>query len=146
MRIRKMINQGKGFDRLTNSLNHFVKEYVEISHGEICKWTPQSLCRQAAIRALTLSGQTLVFKSISVIFYILHSRVSEVVSNFKSAVHEMLPALFIPANINWKASLYPYAAIDWRKAETLWCVNQKLVPDMHHSQWQGREEKVPGSL
>ena len=31
MRIRKMINQGKGFDLSTNSLNQFVKEYVEIS-------------------------------------------------------------------------------------------------------------------
>ena len=64
------------------------------------------------IKALTLSGQTLAFKSISVIFYILYSRISEAVTKFKSAVHEMLPALFKPANINWKASLYPYAAIN----------------------------------
>ena len=34
MRIRKMINQGKGFDLLTNSLNQFVKEYVVISQGK----------------------------------------------------------------------------------------------------------------
>ena len=54
---------------------------------------------QVAIRALTLSGQTLSFKS-SVIFYILYSRVSEVVSNFKSAVDEMLPALLIPKNFH----------------------------------------------
>lgn len=34
MKIRKMINQGKGFDLLTNSLDQFVKEYVEISQGK----------------------------------------------------------------------------------------------------------------
>ena len=33
------------------------------------------------IKALTLSGETLAFKSISVIFYILYSRVSEAVTN-----------------------------------------------------------------
>ena len=35
MRIRKMINQGKGFDLLTNSLNQFVNEYVEIGQGKL---------------------------------------------------------------------------------------------------------------
>lgn len=54
---------------------------------------------QVAITALTLSGQTPSFKS-SVIFYILYSRVSEVVSNFKSAVDEMLPVLLIPENFH----------------------------------------------
>ena len=82
-----MINHGKGFDLLTNSLNQFVKEYVEISRGTLHVNT--SIPMQD-IKALTPSGQTLAFKPISVIFYILYSRVSEVVSNFKSAVHEML--------------------------------------------------------
>ena len=35
MRIRKMINQGKGFDLLTNSLNQFVNEYVEIGQRKL---------------------------------------------------------------------------------------------------------------
>ena len=79
MRIRKN-------DQL-NSVNQFVKEYVEISQENLHVNT--SFPMQVAIRALTLSVQTLSFKS-SVIFYILYSRVSEVVSNFKSAVDEML--------------------------------------------------------
>ena len=110
-----MIKQGKGFDLLTNSLKQFVKEDIEISQENLHVNT--SIPMQAAITAYTEWPNSCV-KS-RVIFYILYSRVSEVVSNFKYAVQEMLPALFIPANINWKASLYPYAAISWRQAETL---------------------------
>ena len=89
MRIRKN-------DQL-NSVHQFVKEYVEISQENLHVNT--SFPMQVAIRALTLSVQTLSFKS-SVIFYILYSRVSEVVSNFKSAVDEMLPALLIPKSFH----------------------------------------------
>ena len=85
MRIRKN-------DQL-NSVNQFVKEYVEISQENLHVNT--SFPMQVAIRALTLSVQTLSFKS-SVIFYILYSRVSEVVS----AVDEMLPALLIPKSFH----------------------------------------------
>ena len=91
-----MIKQGKGFDLLTNSLKQFVKEDIEISQENLHVNT--SIPMQAAIRAYTEWPNSCI-KS-SVIFYILYSRVSEVVSNFKSAVHKMLPALFIPANIN----------------------------------------------
>ena len=91
-----MIKQGKGFDLLTNSLKQFVKEDIEISQENLHVNT--SIPMQAAIRAYTEWPNSCI-KS-SVIFYILYSRVSEVVSNFKPAVHEMLPALFIPANIN----------------------------------------------
>ena len=89
-----MINQGKGFDRLTNSLKQFVKEDSEISQENLHVNT--SIPMQAAIRAYTEWPNSCI-KS-SVIFYILYSRVSEVVS--KSTVDEMLPALFTPANIN----------------------------------------------
>ena len=91
-----MIKQGKGFDLLTNSLKQFVKEDIEISQENLHVNT--SIPMQAAIRAYTEWPNSCI-KS-SVIFYILYSRVSEVVSNFKSAVHEMLPVFFIPANIN----------------------------------------------